>query len=69
LSDVQHAMDTFRGGFLVTEGHHNRLPRVTLDGTVSELIAFDNIGPTGLEIRGKTIYMAELANKVPRVTM
>jgi hypothetical protein len=57
---VQYAMDTFRGGFLVTDGHHNRLLWVTLDGTVSEFNTFDNIVPTGLEIHGKTIYMAEL---------
>ena len=61
---VQYALETFRGGFLVTDGHHNRMLRVTLDGQVSELIAFDNIVPTGLAISGNTIYMAE-AGPVP----
>ena len=28
---VQYALQTFRGGFLVTDGHHNRVLRVTLD--------------------------------------
>lgn len=56
---VQYALDAYRGGFLVTDGHHNRVLRVTLDGEVSELIAFGDIVPTGLEVRGNTIYMAQ----------
>jgi hypothetical protein len=63
-SGLQYALETYRGGFLVTDGHHNRVLRVTLDGEISELIAFGNIVPTGLEVRGKTIYMAE-AGPVP----
>jgi hypothetical protein len=65
-SGLQYALETYRGGFLVTDGHHNRVLRVTHDGEVSELIGFDNIVPTGLEVRGKTIYMAE-AGPVPHV--
>jgi sugar lactone lactonase YvrE len=61
---VQFALQTYRGGFLVTDGHHNRVYRVTRDGEVSELIAFGNIVPTGLETSGDTIYMAE-AGPVP----
>lgn len=57
---LQYAMDTFRGGFLVTDGHHNRVLRVSLDGSVSEFIAFENVVPTGLEVHGKTVFMAEL---------
>ena len=40
--------------------------RVTLDGEVSELIAFDNIVPTGLAVSGNTVYMAE-AGPVPHL--
>ena len=58
-SGVQYAMDKFRNGFLVTDGHHNRVLSVTLDGTITEVIAFGNIVPTGLQIRGNTVYMAE----------
>ena len=58
-SGVQYAMDKFRNGFLVTDGHHNRVLSVTLDGAISQVIAFDNIVPTGLQIRGNTAYMAE----------
>lgn len=61
---VQYALETFRGGFLVTDGHHNRVLRVTLDGTITELITFDDIVPTGLEVSGNTVYMAE-AGPVP----
>jgi hypothetical protein len=63
---VQYAIDRFRDGFLVTDGHHNRVYRVALDGTVTELIAFGNIVPTGLEIRDGTIFMAE-AGPVPHL--
>jgi hypothetical protein len=56
---VQYAMERYQGGFLVTDGHHNRVYRVTLDGNVSELVAFNDIVPTGLEVRGNTVYMAE----------
>jgi hypothetical protein len=61
---VEYALETYRGGFLVTDGHHNRVYRVTLEGDVTEMIAFGNIVPTGLEVSGKTIYMAE-AGPVP----
>jgi hypothetical protein len=61
---VQYALQTYRGGFLVTDGHHNRVYRVTRDGEVTEQIAFGNIVPTGLETSGNTIYMAE-AGPVP----
>jgi hypothetical protein len=37
--------------------------RVTRDGQITVLRAFGNIVPTGLEVRGRTIYMAE-AGKV-----
>jgi hypothetical protein len=63
---LQYALQPYRGGFLVTDGHHNRVYRVTLDGRVRELIAFDNIVPTGLDVRGGTVYMAE-AGPVPHL--
>jgi hypothetical protein len=62
----QYAMEPYRGGFLVTDGHHNRVLRVTLDGKVTELIGFDNIVPTGLAVSGNTVYMAE-AGPVPHL--
>jgi hypothetical protein len=65
-SGVQFALQPYRGGFLVTDGHHNRVYRVILDGTVTQLIAFGNIVPTGLAVRGNTIYIAE-AGPVPHL--
>jgi hypothetical protein len=56
---VQYALQTYRGGFLVTDGHLNRVLWVTLDGEITELIGFNNIVPTGLEVWGNTVYMAE----------
>jgi hypothetical protein len=63
---VQYALETYRGGFLVTDGHHNRVLRVTLDGNVTEMIQFGNIVPTGLAVSGNTIFMAE-AGPVPHL--
>jgi len=63
---VQYALESYRGGFLVTDGHHNRVLHVTRDGEVSELTAFGNIVPTGLAKRGNNVYMAE-AGPVPHL--
>jgi hypothetical protein len=63
---VQYALEPFRDGFLVTDGHLNRVLRVTRDGTISELIGFGNIVPTGLVVRGNKVYMAE-AGAIPHL--
>src|SRR5438876_3623581 len=55
----QFAIETYRGGFLVTDANLNRVLRVTLDGEISVFIDFDNIVPTGLAVFGDTIYLAE----------
>jgi hypothetical protein len=65
-SGVQYALQASGGRLLVTDGHHNRVLRVTRDGQISELRAFGNIVPTGLEVRGQTIYMAQ-AGPVPHL--
>jgi hypothetical protein len=56
---LQYALQTYGGGFLVSDAHLNRVLRVTLDGEISVLIAFNNIVPTGLEVRGNMVYMTE----------
>jgi hypothetical protein len=61
---VQYAMETYRDGFLVTDGHHNRVLRVTLDGGITEIMTFGNIVPTGIAVSGNTVYIAE-AGPVP----
>lgn len=63
---VQYAIETYRNGFLVSDGHHNRVLQVNLDGEVSEFRTFGNIVPTGLEMRGNTVYMAQ-AGPVPHL--
>jgi hypothetical protein len=65
-SGLQYALEPYRAGFLITDGHHNRLLSATLDGTVREVMAFDNIVPTGLAVWGKTVFMAE-AGPVPHL--
>ncbi|KQX06733.1 MULTISPECIES: ScyD/ScyE family protein [unclassified Leifsonia] len=61
---VQYAMQPSRGGFLVTDGHHNRVLTVSLSGAISQLVQFGNIVPTGLDTRGSVVYLAE-AGPVP----
>jgi hypothetical protein len=63
---AQQALEPFRDGFLVTDAHHNRVLQVTKDGAVSELIAFENIVPTGLAISGDTVYVAQ-AGPIPHL--
>jgi hypothetical protein len=63
-SGVLFALHRYQGGFLVTDGHLNRVLRVSLDGAISVLIAFGDIVPTGLAVSGHTVYMAE-AGPVP----
>jgi hypothetical protein len=62
----QYAIEPFRGGFLVTDGHHNRVLRITLDGEITQVIAFGDVVPTGLAVRGDMIYMAE-AGPIPHL--
>jgi hypothetical protein len=63
---VHYAMEPFRGGLLVTDGHLNWVLWVTLDGEISEFMSFGNIVPTGLEVWGNTVYMAQ-AGPVPHL--
>ncbi|MFW6088968.1 MAG: ScyD/ScyE family protein [Gemmatimonadota bacterium] len=63
---VLYAMESYRGGFLVTDGHLNRVLHVTLDGQITTFRAFGNNVPTGLDVHGKTVYMAE-AGPVPHL--
>lgn len=56
---VPYALEPYAGGFLVTDGHHNRVYQVGLDGSVSVRIAFENVVPTGLDVVGSRVYMAE----------
>lgn len=65
-SGVQYSMQPFRGGFLVTDGHHGRVLYVTLDGDIREVVGFGDIVPTGLETRGNRVYITQ-AGPVPHL--
>ncbi len=65
-SGFQYSFEAFRDGFVVTDGHHNRILYVTLDGEISEMITFGNVVPTGLALRGNTIYFTQ-AGPIPHV--
>jgi len=57
---LQYAIEADRGGFLVTDGHHNRVLRVTPQGHIAEqFVAFQDVVPTGLAVSGDTIFLAE----------
>jgi hypothetical protein len=61
---LQYSIEVFRDGFLVTDGHLNYVMYITLEGEISIYKEFGNIVPTGLDVSGHTIYMAE-AGPVP----
>jgi len=65
-SGLQFAFDVYRGGFLVTDGHHNRVLKVSRSGAIAEVIQFGNIVPTGLDVAGPKVYLAE-AGAVPHL--
>jgi hypothetical protein len=63
---VQYAIQSVGDAFLVTDGHHNRVYRVTLGGRVTQRIVLDNIVPTGLEVHDGNRYVAQ-AGPVPHL--
>lgn len=63
---VQYAMEPFRGGFAVTDGHHDRVLYVRRDGQVRELLAVRNAVPTGLAAAGRTLFVGQ-AGPVPHL--
>ncbi|MBX9626558.1 MAG: ScyD/ScyE family protein [Gemmataceae bacterium] len=63
---AQYALEPYRGGFLVTDSHHNRVLRVELDGDIREVATFGNTAAAGLALRGNTVYVAE-AGPIPHL--
>ena len=61
---VQFALQPISDGFLVTDGHHNRVLHVSAAGQVTQLIQFGNIVPTGLAVSHGRVFMSE-AGPVP----
>ena len=63
---VLYAIQPYLGGFLVTDGHLNRVLFVTLDGHITIIRKFTDIVPTGLEVRGSRIYLSQ-AGPIPHL--
>jgi hypothetical protein len=63
---VLYAIQTYRGGFLITDGHLNRILYVTLDGNIEVVRSFGDIVPTGLATKGNQVYFSQ-AGPVPHL--
>lgn len=63
---VLYAFEPYHNGFLVTDGHFNRVLYVTLDGSITQLKNFTDIVPTGLAVHGNTIYLSQ-AGPIPHL--
>jgi hypothetical protein len=59
LMGLQYAIEPYGSGFLVTDGHHNRVLHVTRRGRISVFKALDNVVPTGLELFGPVVLMGQ----------
>jgi hypothetical protein len=57
---VHYAMERYRGGFLVTDGHHNRVLWVGRNGSINEVATFGNVVPTGLEVVRGRVFLTQL---------
>jgi hypothetical protein len=57
---VQFALEPYRGGFLVTDGHHNRVLWVSRHGSIHEVATFGNVVPTGLETAFGRVFVTQL---------
>ena len=65
-SGVQFALQPVDDGFLVTDGHHNRVLHVSFAGEITQRIQFENIVPTGLAVTHGTVFMSE-AGPMPHI--
>ena len=65
-SGVQFALQPVDDGFLVTDGHHNRVLHVSFAGQITQRIQFENIVPTGLAVTHGTVFMSE-AGPIPHI--
>ncbi|MGD9752010.1 MAG: ScyD/ScyE family protein [Acidimicrobiia bacterium] len=57
---VQYAVDVWRDGFLVTDGHHGRVYRISRSGDVSEFLTFPSTDTvlTGIETSKGDVLLA-----------
>lgn len=61
---VFYSLEAHHGGFLVTDGHHNRVLWVDRHGSIDEIATFGNEVPTGLEVARGRIYVSH-AGPIP----
>src|SRR3712207_1516582 len=59
-------MQAYQDGFLVTDGHANRVLQVTLKGQVRTVLQLGNVVPLGLDLVDRTVYLT-LAGPVPHL--
>ena len=57
---VHFALETYGGGFLVTDGHHNRVLWVSRNGSIHEVATFENVVPTGLEAVAGHVFVTQM---------
>ena len=57
---VQYAMEGVADGFLVTDGHHNRILHVDFSGGISVVKQFGNVVPSGLDVFRGQVFLAEI---------
>ena len=57
---VHFALEPYRGGFLVTDGHHNRVLWVDRHGSIHEFATFGNVVPTGLETAFGRVFVTQM---------
>ena len=63
---VHFALERYRGGFLVTDGHHNRVLWVDRHGSIHEFATFGNVVPTGLETAYGHVFITQMG-PIPHV--
>jgi hypothetical protein len=63
---VHFALERYRGGFLVTDGHHNRVLWVDRHGSIHEFATFGNVVPTGLEKAFGRVFVTQMG-PIPHV--
>lgn len=56
---VQYAMQAVGDGFLVTDGHHNRILHVDFNGGISEVKQYGNVVPAGLDLFRGQVFLAQ----------
>jgi hypothetical protein len=56
---VQYALHRHGRGFLVTDGHHNRILKVGLGGRITEAFTLGNVVPTGLDTIGPVVLTTQ----------